>query len=263
MRTAMCALLLLAPSGLAAQSSSEPNLVFSFSLGLTSGRGLWSVPRQPLSVPGSADFDTVAVARVLRPALTATLSAALFQSPHFAWTAEIGYYGLGSEQRCVGPAVWAVDPDNTNEQVCTSAHGAHRATSVVGFQAGGLYRFSPASRVSPYVRGTAGLGLIGNSFVETTGCFQIDCSYPMLGADKEISTTWIATLSGGISLRVAPAYRLRMELRDVITSLPRVTGEAVFGAGTHVAPTARSVVHVPTFLFGLDLVFERRHTRRY
>ena len=263
MRTAMCALLLLAPVALPAQTRSEPNLVFSFSLGLTTGKELWRVSRQPLAVPGSAAFDTVDAGRQLRPGLTATLSASLHTSPRFAWTAEIGYYGIGSEQRCVGPATWNPDPDDTNEQVCTSAHGQHRATSVVGFQAGALYRLAPAGRVSPFLRGTAGLGLVGNSFVGTTGCFQSVCGYPMISADNDISATWIATLTGGIVINVAPAYRLRMEMRDVVTSLPEVTGPAVFGSGTHVAPTARRIVHIPTFMVGLDLVFERRHTRRY
>lgn len=263
MRTAMCALLLLAPVALPAQTRSEPNLVFSFSLGLTTGKDLWSIPRQPLSVPGSAAFDTASIDRSLRPGLTATLSAALYTSPSFAWTAEIGYYGLGTEQRCEGPAVYQPDPEDTNEQVCTSASGTRRATSIVGLQAGGIYRFMPAKRVTPYVRATAGVGMIGNSFVTTTGCFQTVCGYPLIEPDKGASVTWISTLTGGISVNVAQAYRVRMEFRDVIASVPTVTGVAVFGTGSHIAPTTRRVVHVPTFLFGVDLVFERRHTRRY
>lgn len=263
MRTAMCALLLLAPVALPAQTRGEPNLVFSFSMGLTTGKELWDIPRQPLAVPGSGAYDTASIGRSLRPGLTATLSAALYTSPSFAWTAEIGYYGLGTEQRCDGPPAYAADPNNTNQQVCESAAGTHRATSVVGFQAGGIYRFRPAKRVTPYLRATAGLGLIGNSFVTTTGCFASVCGYPLIEPDKGASLTWISALTGGISVNVAPAYRVRMEFRDVIAAIPTVTGEAVPVSGSHVAPTSRRVVHVPTFLFGVDLVFERRHTRRY
>jgi hypothetical protein len=266
MRASWSALLLLFPAVLPAQTRSEPNLVFSFSFGLTTGKDLWRVPEQPVPVVGgTGEADTVDLARVLRPGATITLSGTLYRSPSFGFTAEVGYYGIASEQRCIGPAVYQPDGDNTNQQLCTSAHGTHRPTSVVGFQLGAAWRLASAARVSPYLRATAGLGVIGNSYIETTGiqtCPQGACTTPLIAANTN-SLTWIGSLTGGLAVKIAPAYRLRMELRDVVTAVPVPDGPGVFGVADPIAPASRRVIHVPTFLLGLDLVFERRHTRRY
>lgn len=265
----LAVLSLIAAMPLSAQTREAPNLIFSISFGLTTGKELWTVPRQELLAPGSTR-DTVALGRRLRPGLTAAVSATLFSSANLGYTAEIGYYGLASEQRCTGPAVWAPDSSDINEQGCTRAQGKHLATSVVGFQVGALYRVAPNGKFQPFIRGTAGVGLLGNSFVQTSGavvvapaCSPEPCDYRLLDEEDKTDLTWLAGLTAGLTINLAPAYRLRMEMRDIITSVPVATGPAPSGSLTAIAPTARRVVHVPTFLIGLDLVFERRHTRRY
>ena len=265
--SALAVLLILGAPRADAQSREEPNLIFSINFGLTTGKELWTIPRQPLIAPAGAE-DTVALGRRLRPGLTGIVSATLFRSPRLGYTAEVGYYGLASEQRCAGPAAWAPDSNDVNQQGCERAHGKHLATSVVGFQAGLHYRLLQTGRFQAFLRGTGGLGLIGNSYVQTSGlvvvppnCTPSPCDLRLVDEADRRSLTWIASLTAGFSVSVAPGYRLKMELRDIITSVPVATGPAA--ANSAIAPTGSRTVHVPTFMFGLDLVFERRHARRY
>ncbi len=263
------ALLATGASSLGAQTREEPSLIFSIGLGLTTGQRLWEVT-QPLPVAGGLLLDTVGLGRYLRPSLTATVGMTYFRSPRLGYAFEVGYFGVGSEQRCSPPAAYAPEPNQVNSQGCTRAQGLHKETSVVGFQGGLMYRATPGT-FQPYARATAGLGLMGNSFIETSGpvvvppnCTQQSpCDLILIDEKSNQSFTWVGTLAAGISITLGPAYRLRMEARDLITSVPAVTGPAdpnVFG---QVGATSRRMVHVPTFTFGLDLAFERRHTRRY
>ncbi len=264
----LLALLLLSGARIArAQSSSEPQLVFTVYGGLSEGSALWRVPRQPMLVPGTSQQDTVGLARRLRPGLVAGVVTTYFRSPHFGWSADIAYFGIGSEQGCEGPAVYQPDSEAQNQKVCTNANGQHVGTNVVGFLVGFTYRFAPEGHVQPSVRVTAGPGFIGNSsyfettgIARTTGC-PLSCTFIILEDTERKGLTWVVNLAAGMSVWLAPAYRLRMEARDIITQLPIATGPHPLSSPA--PPTGSVVKHLPTFLFGLDILLERRHTRRY
>jgi hypothetical protein len=256
-----------------AQVQSEPQLVFTIYGGLSVGSSLWRIPAQGLIAPGIPPLpqDTVSLERVLRPGLIAGLSAALYRSPHFAWTVDVGYFGLGSEQRCIGPATYQPDSEMENQKTCTSANGQNIATSVVGLMGGATYRFAPSHAVQPFVRATAGLGLIGDSYIQTSGfdflpsvpgC-QLGCPVAILDQTRRSEVTWVVNLATGASIGLSPGYRARFEVRDIITSLPVATGPKDPLGTSAEPPTGWKVKHLPTFLFGLDIVLERRHTRRY
>jgi hypothetical protein len=268
----LAALCLSAAAAARAQTSGEPNLVFSIGLGLTTGRSLWTVPIQPLPVVGTSSFDTVALGRRLRPGITGTLGITLFRSPNLGYTLEIGYFGVESEARCDGPDVWkptgSVPELELNRQACESAMGTHIATGAVGFLLGVTYRWRPAARVSPYARAGLGPALLGTaSFVTTEGMVSEDGinlqRYVLLEERDAPEVTWMASVSGGLAYFLGPGYRVRMEVRDLITALSVATGPAGWTANPGLAPTGSRVVHVPTITFGLDVVLERRHTRRY
>jgi hypothetical protein len=252
-------------------SPQEPHLVFSISAGLSSGSNLWTLPDHPqpvLGTPGLA--DTMTIARVLRPGLIAGLAASYYPSPHFGWTAEITYFGLSSEQRCAGPTTYLPEADQINQQACERAQGLHVTTSIVGFMGGMTYRFFPDQRVEPFVRGVAGLGLLGNSYIVTSGvihttqCQTVDdfCTLTLVKEAEQSQFTFVASLSAGLAYALSPGYRVRFEGRDVITSLPVATGN-----GQNVDPaivtTGRVIKNVFVFTIGLDIILERRHTRRY
>jgi hypothetical protein len=261
--------LLAAAPAARAQSSDEPQLVFTIYGGLSAASALWSAPRI-VGAPGGPPppQDTLRLERWLRPGLIAGLAAAYYRSPHFGWTLDIGYFGLGTEQRCLGPATYK-DTVET-QQVCTSANGEHMATGAVGFLVGATYRFAPASAVQPFVRATAGLGLLDGNFIQTTGSAflsspagcQTGCYVGLLNDTTSRAVTWIANLATGLSVQLSPGYRVRFEARDLIASLPVVRARDPLLSADR-PPTAWTVRHIPSFLFGLDLVLERRHPRRY
>jgi hypothetical protein len=271
--TVLAVFVLRASAALAQEfSPQEPHLVFSISVGLSSGSRLWVLPKHPQPVVGGTlnNQDTLALGRVLRPGIVAGLAATYFTSPRFGWTAEVTYFGLSSEQRCTGPVVYQPEVDRINTQACDRAQGLHVATSAVGILGGATFRFFPDQRVEPFVRAVAGLGLLGNSYIATSGvvrsaqCQTADnvCSLTLIKESKTSQFTFVTSLSGGFSFALSPAYRVRFEGRDVITSLPIATGNGT-SSDPVVVPTGRAIKHIPVFTIGMDIILERRHTRRY
>jgi hypothetical protein len=252
-----------------AQSSDDPQLVFTIYGGLGTGSNMWSAQRI-VGAPGGPPppQDTLRLERWLQPGLIAGLTTTYYRSPHFGWVLDIGYFGLGTEQRCLGPATYK-DSVQT-QQVCTTANGEHLATGVVGFMFGGTYRFAPTAAVQPFVRATAGLGLIDGNFIQTTGAAfvsspascQTGCYFGLLNDSTSRSLTWIANLATGLSIELSPGYRVRFEARDIITRLPSVKGGGPLLSADN-PPIEWTARHVPSFLIGLDIVLERRHARRY
>ena len=254
-----------------AQSASEPSLAFTISGGMSAGQKLWNVDNQRLVAPGGA-YDTVRLGRRLTPGLTASLAMSFFRSPHFGFNGEIAYFGLSSEQRCIGPATYVTDTDNLNKKACDNANGRHVASSVIGFMAGAIYQFLDSSSAwHPYLRANAGLGLLGASFVETIGfvhhpmCSTSDqiCPYTLLSEKKKTSATVLLSIAGGFSVNLGTGYRVRMEGRDLILQIPQVQGPATPTSTGNIATTKLTTKHVPVFTIGFDVLLERRHTRRY
>ena len=271
--TVLAAFVLPATAALAQETSpQEPHLVFSISAGLSSGSHLWDLPSHPQPVVGGTltSQDTLAIGRVLRPGIVAGLAATYYTAPRFGWTAEVTYFGFSSEQRCAGPAAYIPSADSLNKQACGRAQGQHIATSVVGFLGGATFRFAPDARVEPFVRAVAGLGLLGNSYIETSGlvhspaCLTYDnfCTLTLVKESKAAQFTFVAAFSGGFTFALSQGYRVRFEGRDVITSLPTATGNGT-SSDPALVPTGRVIKHIPTFTIGVDIILERRHTRRY
>jgi hypothetical protein len=253
-----------------AQSADEPSLAFTISGGLTAGGKLWRIDAQPLLAPGGQ--DTVGLARRLLPGIAASLGISLFRSPHLGINGEVGYFSLAGEQGCTPPASgFLADTVHTNEQGCTTANGLHKATSVIAFLGGLTYRPSGTAHVQPFLRANAGLALLNNSFIETIGvvhaqkCNTNDnlCVYELLSEKHKTSASWVVSLAGGVSFDLGPGYRVRMEGRDLIVSIPTVTGPGVPSGTFNYPQAARVVRHVPVFMIGFDVLLEQRHTRRY
>lgn len=265
-------LAILAVPAARAQSSSEPSLSFTISGGLTTGQKLWNIDDHLLAAPG-ATYDTVRLGRRLTPGLAASLSMSLFRSPRWGLNAEVAYFGLASEQRCEGPAVYVPDSENLTKKGCDNANGRHSSSSVIGFLAGGVYQFLDSSRIQPYIRANAGFGLLGASFVETlaivnhTSCAPISsdniCPYPLLTERKKTSSTWLVSVAAGLVMQLGPGYRLRMEGRDLILQIPTVQRGSTNTSNLGDTETRSVVKHIPIFMIGFDVMLERRRSRRY
>jgi len=257
---------------LRAQTGDQPNLVFTIAGGLSLAGRLWNLDKQAAAVAGYplSQSDTVALARRIRPGLTALLRATLFRSPHVGYTLEAAFFGLASEARCTVRGSFLTDPQQINEQTCTDVQGQHVPTNAVGFQAGAAYRFTARRIAEPYVRASAGFALLGNSFVETSGIVQSTsactglptCRWFFLADPRPKEITWLVSLAAGTSLNLGPGYRFHAEVRDLIVALPVVTGAAPT-TGEQAAQVGTRVRHIPVLTAGVDIVLERRHTRRY
>ena len=272
----LCALATLLAGRAAAQSGSEPQLTFSILGGITgSGGELWTIPRQPLYVIGTnpAEFDTLKVARYLRPGIAATLGATYMRSPHLGFTGEVGYFDIESEQRCDSSATYQPDPaaESKNAQACTNAQGAHVPTSLFGIQLGASWRFtSEEKKLQPYIRASAGVGFLSNSFVLTeanvqapTTCASANsiCTIVIVDGESTPELGFLATLAAGASMTISPGYRFRFEARDLIAQLP--APERPANPATALAPVTTVIRHIPVFTAGIDVVLERRRGRRY
>jgi hypothetical protein len=272
---ALAALLLVAAHAAGAQVQGpphEPQLEFTIYGGLSEGSSLWRIPAQAVQVAGSSQQDTLALGRQLRPGLVAGLVVTYYVTPNFGWTGDVGLFSIGSEQRCDSTGAYKPDAQNENQQTCISAQGQHIGTNMVGLLAGFTYRALPHAAVQPFVRVTGGVGLLGNaSFIETSGfavlpadpVCSVGCTVTLLHETAPHDVTWIVNVATGVSIVMTPAYRLRFEVRDVITSLTAAQGPRNPLDNSSEPPRGSVVKHLPTFLFGFDIVLERRHTRRY
>ena len=268
-RTALLFVLGAACAGsVRAQSPEEPTLAFTISAGLSTGGDLWQINKQVLRAPSGAQ-DTATVGRRLRPGITAALGVTYYRSPHFGLNAEIAYYGLGTEQSCSGPATFS---DGFNQEVCTGANGTHVSSSVVAFQGGGVWNLGSPERTTPYVRTDIGLGYLENTFVETEAliadpqCNTVDntCIVKIITERNPKTFTWTVSLAAGLAFPVGTGYRFRMEARDLITALPVIDQPALIGVNAQpVSASHMRVKSIPIITFGLDVLLERSHPRRY
>jgi hypothetical protein len=277
-RAASIALALALAAGTArAQTPEQPNLIFTISGGWLTGGSLWSVDGQAVPVTGTSS-DTLALGRLLRPGFAATLQATYFRSPHFGYSVEVGFFGIGTEGRCRPLADYAYDPDNKNQQACGYLQGQNFRGSLAGFLGGIIWRATTGGP-QPFVRVAAGPAILGSSFIEmaapviytvvdtvTHGPAPARGTLFLLTEQTQRQLTWMVSLGLGAMVPLGPGYQLHFEVRDVIVPLPVATGPAAPDpAQEHppYAPVGSKLMHVPTITFGLDVVLEKKRARRY
>lgn len=253
-----------------AQSPERPQLVIGMTGGFLTGPQLWRLDRQPALVPSSGAVDTVSLQRLFRTGFVVGVGATLYRSPHVGYTMEVAFLGLPTESRCSPVRPYAYDPQTYNEQTCLTIQGRGIPTNAAALQVGVTWRAQPHAALEPYVRGMAGVAVLGGSFVASEGFAVSDPTPPptilprsLLDDPKPGGLTWVATLVAGVSLRVNAGNRVRFEFRDMAINLPVVTGPSASTTSPLYAQVGRRIVHLPTFTVSLDLLMERERTRRY
>ncbi len=245
-----------------------PHLVVSAGLGaLTAGGGLWHLPAQLATAPNN-QYDTVSLGRSLNSGLMAVAGSTWFPGDHLGYSAEIGQFGLGSTGACAPAGTWVLDSEHKNEQACSAINGNSLPTSVFAVQGGLTLRIGPARAVVPYVRATSGFAFLESYFVQSEAVVASKCGWCTLILLEERSRpqlTWVATLAAGNTVYGGPGYSFRLEVRDLIASLPVATDS---GTPTSTQPfpyakLGRRVRHTFGFLLALDVNLERSHRRRY
>lgn len=265
---AVAALALAGQAPAAAQQRSEPRLVLSAFAGLAGGRHLWSVNRQPLLVLGTESapqYDTLLLSRTIRPGLVVGLSGSLFRSPSFGVSAEIVFLGLSTDDECrLTYESPGADALGRNAALCRDINAHSVSPTTVGFLAGATYRAFSRGFASPYVRGQIGIGTRSGSTVVTEGVYldagTVIRRRAVISDVPRSSPAFSVGAALGVMVPLSAAQLVRLELRDQVLPMKRVTGVA---SPLAIAPTSTVLVHSIALTVGLDIVLERSRGRRY
>ena len=246
----------------AGQARDRPTLMLTIYGGLQTGRGLWAVERQPLSVPGDTRFDTLRVSRSVGPGLLAGVTATYFFLPQFGVHAQIGYEGFPLDDTCT--MVHAEpDTDQRNAQLCNHITGSSVSGGAIHLSGGVVLRAAARGAMSPYVR--AGVGIVNRpqSAVGMVGSYVTNgtiVTREVIADDTPHRTSVTAALGIGLTVPLSPGYQFRLELRDAVSQIERPAGAAdAFGD----PPTELTLFNSLALTIGLDIVLEQKRGRRY
>ncbi len=267
---------------LAAQTppSGEARLYLSTFAGYRGGRALWTMNGQPLlvfvalgdsAVPnGPGQYDTIDLRRRLTPGFVVGAAGAYFPGPHLGLEGEIAFLGLGTESACTirqyqPPATSDIDPE-----LCASLQGQSVSTSAVSFSLGLVGRLSPGRSTYPYARVAAGVVARTRGTIAMLGVYTNGNGTPVeadvLEDSSPHNTAAHVTVGAGLAFALGTGYQLRLEARDVVTELDRVTGLANPdnpATGSLAPPHGERWYHNLAFVVVLDVIFEKRRGRRY
>lgn len=254
--------LALAASTAAAQTGSQPTLVLSWSMGTSLGHALWDIPRQPLTIPNSSTYDTFALRRAVSPGLVMRFGGTYFPQPFFGWHVEATFLRLPLDNTCT-PIFVNPDANQSNQQVCDNLTRRYNPNHAFLFQGGIVLRAAPRGITSPFVRGAVGFAVLAATTVGVDASYVVGTTLAtrqIIADTRPRRLSPAASVATGISSSLGEGFRLRIELRDDVLALDRVTGPA---DGLSNAPRGTAVHHHLSLTLGLDIVLDRVRGRRY
>ncbi len=104
------------------------------------------------------------------------------------------------------------------------------------------------------------------SLIANQRCGTVDgtCEVKIITERNSHTFTYSGALAVGLSFPLATGYRVNFEARDLVTALPVIDQPALIGpTNQQVSQSHLAVKNVPIFTFGLDVLLERTHSRRY
>jgi opacity protein-like surface antigen len=219
---AVGAVLLAAPaSRLEAQRTGDrARLIFTVSGAYIQGKGLWSVPGQPVQ-DGPGLTDNLALSRSIMPTLGAGFSGTYFAGEHVGLTADAFLIGLGYEDSCrlVGNL-----QSERNSEICANIDAQERRAAAVTLSGGAVFRFYSREPISPFARVSAGLLFSNQSSVRTEGFADDGLTLTIYEDESESRVSPSLALGVGATVPLGRAYHLRWEVRDNIVGIERVSG---------------------------------------
>ena len=251
-----------------AQTGSQSNLVLTILGGAVTGHDLWTIDKQPVCVIPSgggactSNYDTLRLARSIGSSLMLGVTATYFPSPHVGVQAELSYLGLPTDASCSASA-YATDTENKNEQLCDDIQSQAGGGGAISVFASVVLRAAPRRSVSPYLRGSVGFVNQARSTTEVVGAFTDGTGFHerlIIADPKQGRTSVMVGVGAGFTSPLSAGYQFRVEVRDAIVSLERLTGPA---NALGVAPTATRSYHHIALALGIDVVLERKRGRRY
>jgi hypothetical protein len=258
---AAAALLALAAGPLEAQRTGDrARLIFTVSGAYLDGKGLWSVPSQPIQdIVGSSTFeDNLALSRLIMPTFGAGFSGTYFPGEHVGISADAFLIGLGYEDNCsiLGPVQSA-----QNRAVCESIDERERRAAAVTLAVGGVFRAFSREAISPFARVNAGLLFSNQSSIRMQGFNDAGALLTVYEHDSDTRVAPAFSIGVGATAVLGRAYQLRWEIRDNIVGVERVDAAT---PGPRVEPPhSQTFKHLFSVLIGIDVVLERSRGRRY
>lgn len=243
----------------AQKTGDQARLIFTVSLGAVGGKRLWSASPQPVQF--TTPSDTFALERRIRSTLAVGFGGSYFPGEHLGLAVDGFLVGLGFEDRC--QQLFSSGSGNVRA-VCEWIQGNKKPATTVMISAGPIFRVNSRKAFSPYARLNAGFIFSTQSSLRTIGRFPGDSGLVDLivyADDRDSRVEPAFALGAGFTVPIAKGYQLRLEGRDNILGVQRVT-----------APTAQSGVippheldfkHLFSLTIGFDVVLERRRGRRY
>jgi hypothetical protein len=237
----------------------QARLIFTVSAGVVTGQDLWSIPAQPVQF--ITPTDTLAVGRRIRSNLAVGFLGTYFPRDNFGVAVEGALVGLGFEDSCR-----QVSSSGATDVVtaCQSIQGATKGATAVFLSTGPVFRINSRSLFSPYARANLGLVISSQSSLRTIGRFPTPQGFSDLVVYDDDHDSRVApafALGGGFTAAVGSGYQLRMEARDNIVGVQRVTAAS---PQARVVPPHKLVYkHLFSLTIGFDVVLERRRGRRY
>ena len=269
MRPAPFAILaLLVASGATAQTNPQPTIVLTIGGGVVTGHGLWTVAQQPVCVLNSGGtctgtYDTLRIARSISPSFVLGASGTYFPSPHVGFHAEISYLGLPIDDTC-DPVFLNPDPPNQRgQQMCDNLTAAAGTGGAISLFVGTTLRAASSKAISPYARFNIGVVNLSSSTTDVVGAYVDPGGLQERQIIEDINgrgASFMVGLAAGITTPIGTGYQFRLEVRDIVNSMTRVTGPADDFA---IAPTDSKYFHHLVLVMGLDIVLERKRGRRY
>lgn len=262
--------LLLIPPAAAAQVAGQPTVFLTLYGGVASGQSLWQV-NQPVcvwqTVPGGYQCgpttDTLTLSRRVTAGLSAGVGIATYFDPHLGGRVDFWYVQESIQDRCSAAGGFQADPDQKNEQTCTSFSADAATLDLVGLAASALLRPFPDGALSPYVRVGTGIVIPTGETLAASGGFVAngnDLSRQMVTDSSGEGPRPYVLLAAGLQTGLGVSSRFQLELADAIVPVDRITGPADANGQ---APHVRSMTHNVSLTLGIALVFSGRHGRRY
>jgi hypothetical protein len=259
---------LVAASPGAAQSSPQPTIVLTIGGGVVTGHGLWSLDKQPLCLLNGSGacsglYDTLRIARSILPSIIIGAAGTYFPWPHAGFHAEVSYVGFPIDDSCFPLFLNPDAPNNRAQQMCDNLSSASGTGSAISAFVGLTLRAAMRRAISPYARASVGVVNLSHSTTEVVGQFVDQNGARERQIINDVGGRGSSLLLGGaagFTSPIGPGYQFRLEVRDLIASMARVTGPANDLA---IAPAEKKFYHHIGLVLALDVVLERRRGRRY
>jgi hypothetical protein len=246
---------------LQAQTNDEARLTLGVGVGFVGTVSLWDVPNQPVFL--SSDLpDVFHLQRELKSDISISGHATYFGSPHWGWTGEFTYLGLGTSDGC---AIVQDGGADDLRAVCNALNGTLGSSSTTVVQVGGVYR--PLSRAffQPYFKVAGGVAFTPTSSIAMRSIYGAIADTELIvtvykdESWKSIRPTWTAGI--GVSTAPSSGYQLRVEARETWMALSAITGPT---SGQGFVPPSKTVIKgIPSILVFFDIVLARQRGRRY